>query len=43
MTVNEFNIKYFDYLGDGHYGLDIDNEEVIEYLDQEYLDLNITR
>jgi hypothetical protein len=33
MTAIEFNEKYKDYLEDGHYGLDIHNSEVIEYLD----------
>lgn len=34
MTVEEFNIKYAQYLEEGHYGLDIDNPAVIEFLDE---------
>lgn len=34
MTVNEFNNKYKDYLEEGHYGLDIDDQEVISFLDK---------
>lgn len=36
MTAEEFNEKYKDYLEEGHYGLDIHNEEVINYLDKEF-------
>lgn len=39
MTIEEFDKKYRDYLEDGHYGLDINNLEVIEYLDQIFQDL----
>lgn len=39
MTVEEFNIKYKDYLEEGHYGLDINNQEVIKYLDNIFIDL----
>ena len=35
-TAEEFNIKYKDYLEIGHYGLDLDNPEAIEYLDNEF-------
>lgn len=36
MTCDEFNEKYNEYLSEGHYGLDIDEPEVIEYLDDEF-------
>ena len=36
MTVDEFNDKYEKYLQKGHYGLDINNEKVIEYLDNKF-------
>lgn len=36
MTTQEFNSKYKDYLEEGHYGLDIENTEVVEYLDKEF-------
>ena len=36
MTSAEFNEKWSDYLVSGHYGLNIDHEGVIEYLDQEF-------
>jgi len=36
MTANEFNIKYKDYLEEGHYGLALGNEEAIKYLDNEF-------
>ncbi len=39
MTINEFNIKYFSYLEEGHYGLDISIPPVIEYLDKIFSDL----
>jgi hypothetical protein len=34
MTSDEFNIKYKDYLEEGHYGLDIDIPLVVKYLDE---------
>lgn len=34
MTATEFNEKYNEYLEEGHYGLDIDNTSVVEYLDK---------
>jgi len=34
MTVSDFNEKYQDYLGERHYGLDINIPSVIEYLDK---------
>ena len=30
MTTEDFNKKYSDYLEAGHYGLAIDNEDVID-------------
>jgi len=36
MTVDEFNEKYKDYLEKGHYGLAIDHQKVIEYLDKKF-------
>lgn len=33
MTIDEFNIKYKEWLPDGYYGLDINNKEVIAWLD----------
>jgi hypothetical protein len=33
MTTEDFNKKYSDYLETGHYGLDVENEAVINYLD----------
>lgn len=42
MTTEQFNQKYNDYLEEGYYGLAIDNEQFIEWLDekfQEYIKL----
>lgn len=36
MTYTEFNKKWENYLEQGHYGLDIDHEDVINYLDSEF-------
>lgn len=36
MTAIEFNDKYKDYLEEGHYGLDIHDDNVINYLDKEF-------
>lgn len=33
MTAAEFNEKYKDYLEEGHYGLDMHEEVVVDYLD----------
>ena len=33
MTAEDFNKKYSDYLETGHYGLAIEDEDVIKYLD----------
>lgn len=39
MTVTQFNDKYKDYLAEGHYGLDINNPQIIEFLDTDFQDL----
>ena len=36
MTIDEFNEKYKNYLEVGHYGLAINDKEVIEFLDREF-------
>ncbi|TMM58430.1 hypothetical protein FEE95_03085 [Maribacter algarum] len=36
MTIDDFNHKWKRYLGDGHYGMDINIPEVILYLDSEF-------
>ena len=36
MTCEEFNEKYKEYLEYRHYGLALDNSEVIEYLDMKF-------
>lgn len=36
MNSDEFNSKWFNYLEDGHYGMAIEDEEVIDYLDGEF-------
>jgi hypothetical protein len=36
MNAKEFNEKWRDHLEEGHYGLDIDIEEVVEYLDEQF-------
>lgn len=36
MTSEEFNEKYKDYLVRDHYGLDIEDKGVAEYLDKEF-------
>jgi len=36
MTSDEFNKKWEIYLEDGHYGMSIENKEVIDYLDKEF-------
>jgi len=36
MTAEEFNRKWEDHLEEGHYGLVIDEEEVVEYLDKNF-------
>lgn len=39
MTSKDFNTKYFQYLEEGHYGLDLSKPEAIEYLDKEFQEL----
>lgn len=39
MTQTEFNEKYSNYLEDRFSGLELSNEEVIEYLDKEFSEL----
>jgi hypothetical protein len=36
MTCNEFNEKWKDYLEDRFYGLTINDQNVIDYLDKEF-------
>lgn len=38
-TSKEFNEKYKDYLNENHYGLALDNSEVIKYLNDEFQEL----
>lgn len=37
-TTKEFNEKYKDYLEEGHYGLAINNQEAMAYLDEKFQD-----
>lgn len=39
MKLTEFNGKYYDYLEEGHYGLDIDIPEATKFLDSVFKDL----
>ncbi len=39
MTSSEFNEKYSAYLEEGHYGLDIDIPEAVDFLDKAFQDL----
>ena len=36
MTTGQFNEKYKNHLDEGHYGMDINDERVIEFLDKEF-------
>lgn len=36
MTSDEFNEKYKNFLEEGHYGLDIDIPEFVEWLDEKF-------
>lgn len=36
MTVDDFNKKYYNYIEPGHYGLAINDKNVIEFLDKEF-------
>jgi hypothetical protein len=39
MDIYEFNEKWKVHLEPGHYGLDIDNQNVIDYLDKTFIEL----
>ena len=39
MTTKEFNEKYSAYLEEGHYGMAIENEAVIAYVDKAFEEL----
>lgn len=39
MNTSDFNTKYSEYLEEGFYGLQLDNPEVIKYLDKEFEEL----
>lgn len=39
MTDKEFEIKYNDYLSEGHYGLSISNPEIINIVDKYFNEL----
>jgi hypothetical protein len=39
MTTEDFNKKYEKWLENGHYGLDIYEESVIDYLDEKFQEL----
>jgi hypothetical protein len=39
MNTEDFNNKWNEWLEDGHYGLDIQDEEVIEFLNEIFVDL----
>lgn len=41
MTADEFNEKYKAFLEEGHYGLDIIDESVVDYLDSLFEDLTL--
>jgi hypothetical protein len=36
MSITGFNEKYREFLEEGHYGLDIDDKNVIQYLDEQF-------
>lgn len=36
MDAIEFNNKYEKYLEDGHYGMAIDDDEIINYMDKQF-------
>lgn len=36
LTADQFNKKYKDFLEEGHYGLDVHDKEVVEYLDRKF-------
>jgi hypothetical protein len=39
MNAEQFNQKYFEFLEEGHYGLDIDVPDIVEYLDRIFQEL----
>jgi hypothetical protein len=39
MTSIQFNEKYKDYLSEGHYGLALEDKDMINYLDKEFQEL----
>ena len=39
MNSNQFNEKYASFLGEGHYGLDIEIPSIINYLDEIFQEL----
>ncbi len=39
MTADQFNDKYSDYLEEGHYGLDVNIPEIVEFLDGIFRDI----
>lgn len=39
MNADQFNVKYKDYLEGKHYGCDLDDERIIDYLDKEFQEL----
>lgn len=36
MTTTEFNLKYRKHLSEGHYGMAINDPEIIAYMDEEF-------
>lgn len=41
MTSDDFNKKWQDHLENGHYGLAIDDDGVIEYLDKKFEEFKV--
>ena len=39
MTINEFNEKWSKHLEEGHYGLAIDLDEVVEFVDEQFTEM----
>ena len=39
MTTEQFNKKYHEYLEEGHYGLDLYEPSIVEYLDKIFAEL----
>jgi hypothetical protein len=40
MTLKEFNEKWSTHLEEGYYGLDIDVAEVVDFVDEQFMELN---